>query len=371
MVLEQRLKRWTEAGLLQPGQAQRILDFEQSREKPLLLYAIAGLGGLAIAIGVVSIVAANWDDIPGRVKIGIDLLLLAGAGVAIALGSARWPSWVRDVSLLVLYGLTLASIALVGQVYQLGGSARVALGIWSLLTMPLMLLGSSGFVAVVWLIGLQTTIGVWMAWLDDWPNSAESWALTGTSLVPWLVLAVGDAAWLRRVAPSYARPFVAVAWAELVLCASIGVNAFYEDAQREPWNELWLGFGIAACIVALFWHRHKDEPNLQAKAGLLSACLVAIYVPARISPGNWDLVAALLFIGLWLLVAFVAHRTRYYWLMNLATAVIGGRILIVYFEVFGSLLDTGLGLVVGGALTLLLVWSWWRTRRGLQQVQSP
>jgi hypothetical protein len=81
------------------------------------------------------------------------------------------------------------------------------------------------------------------------------------------------------------------------------------------------------------------------------------------------LVAALAFVGLWLLVALAAHRARRYWLMNLATAVIGGRILIVYFEVFGSLLDTGLGLVLGGALTLLLVWVWWRARRGLQREQ--
>lgn len=371
MALEQRLKRWTEAGLLEPQQAQRIRDFEQGREKPLLLYAIAGLGGLAIAIGVVSIVAANWDDIPGRVKIGLDLVLLAAGGIAIGWGNARWPTWVREAVLLVSYGLTLASIALVGQVYQLGGSARVALGVWSLLTAPLMLLGTTSLVAVVWLIGLQTTIGVWMVWLDDWPISAERWALTGTSLVPWLVLALGDASWFKRLSSSYASTFVTMAWAELVLCASIGVNAFYDDAQREPWNALWLGFGIAASVLGLFWHRHRTDAHLQHKAGLLAVCLVSIYVPARISPGDWDLVAALSFIGLWLLVAFVSHRARHYWLMNLATAMVGGRILIVYFEVFGSLLDTGLGLVVGGALTLLLVWSWWRTRRGLQREQAP
>jgi uncharacterized membrane protein len=371
MALERQLQRWTEAGLLEPRQAQRILEFEHGRERPMLLYAVAGLGGLAIAVGIVSIVAANWDDIPGRVKIGIDLSLLGAGGVAIAHSSARWPTWLREAALLALYGLTLASIALVGQVYQLGGSARVALSVWSLLTAPLMLLGTTGFASVVWLLGLQTTIAVWMSWLSERPLTAEGWALTGTSLVPWLLLAVGDSAWLRRFRPNYASTFVAVAWAELVLCASIGVNAFYDNAQTEPWNSLWLGFAIGAGVLALFWYRHQAEPNVQLSTGLLGACLVATYLPARLSPGDWDLVAALLFMGLWLLVALAAHHTRRYWLMNLATAVIGGRILIVYFEVFGSLLDTGLGLVGGGVVTLLLVWSWWRARRSLQQVQSP
>jgi uncharacterized membrane protein len=370
MALEQRLKRWTEAGLLEPGQAQRILDYEQGRGRPMLIYAVAGLGGLAIAIGIVSIVAANWDDIPGRVKIGIDLTLLAAGGVAVA-NSARWPSWVHDTLLLVLYGLTLASIALVGQVYQLGGSARMALGTWSVLTAPLMLLGTTGLLAVVWALGVQTTIAVWMNWLGESPMDAEGWALTGASLVPWLLLLVGDTAWLKRFRPTYASTFRTLGWAEIVLCASIGAHAFYDNAQREPWNALWLGAALAACLLALFWHRHREEPNLQPALWLLALCLLTTYLPARLSPGDWDLVAALSFIGLWLLVALATHRTHRYWLMNLATAVVGGRILIVYFEVFGSLLDTGLGLVLGGLLTLLLVWFWWRARSGLQQVQAP
>jgi uncharacterized membrane protein len=36
------------------------------------------------------------------------------------------------------------------------------------------------------------------------------------------------------------------------------------------------------------------------------------------------------------------------------------RLLIVYFEVFGSMLSTGLGMITGGALTLLLAWVWKR-----------
>ena len=50
-------------------------------------------------------------------------------------------------------------------------------------------------------------------------------------------------------------------------------------------------------------------------------------------------------------------------LLNLATAVIGIRILIDYLEVFGSVLGTGVGLVTGGMLTLGMVWLWVRKRR--------
>jgi len=65
----------------------------------------------------------------------------------------------------------------------------------------------------------------------------------------------------------------------------------------------------------------------------------------------------------------VAHETEDARLLNLATAVIGVRILIVYFEVFGSLLGTGIGLVIGGVLTLTLVWLWIRLRQRFAPVQ--
>jgi uncharacterized membrane protein len=43
---------------------------------------------------------------------------------------------------------------------------------------------------------------------------------------------------------------------------------------------------------------------------------------------------------------------------NAFTLAIAIRILVVYFEVFGSMLDTGVGMITGGLLTLLLTWVW-------------
>ena len=40
----------------------------------------------------------------------------------------------------------------------------------------------------------------------------------------------------------------------------------------------------------------------------------------------------------------------------------------VYIEVFGSMLETGLGLIVGGILTIGLTWFWLRKSRGLAAV---
>ena len=66
-----------------------------------------------------------------------------------------------------------------------------------------------------------------------------------------------------------------------------------------------------------------------------------------------------------------AHQAGLINTLNFATAVIGIRILIVYFEVFGSLLGTGVGLVTGGVLTLGLVWLWVRKRRAFARELTP
>ena len=50
---------------------------------------------------------------------------------------------------------------------------------------------------------------------------------------------------------------------------------------------------------------------------------------------------------------------------NALTALIALRVLVIYFEVFGSLLSTGVGLITGGVLTLLVGWLWQRKTAAL------
>ncbi|MGB5816890.1 MAG: DUF2157 domain-containing protein [Thermoanaerobaculia bacterium] len=371
MPLERQLKRWLAADLIDADQAQGIAAFEKERGRPLFLYAIAGLGGLAIAIGVVSIVASNWDAIPGQVKIGVDLALVIALGLAVVWLEEHGPAWAREVAIVVLYGLVMASIALVGQVYQLGGKAREAMAVWSVLTALLMTRARSGFAAFVWLAGLQITYFTWLVWLGEKSDDQMALALGAAYLAPIVSIAIGRSAWVQSVRPALARVFEAIGWAEIVFCASFGTFAFYEDTADEYWRWLGVGFVISAVLTGWLWTRIPDSRWGRPARWLLVTCLLLAYVPLVISPGNLDLVAALTFIGLWVLVAYTAHQAGLLSLLNLATAVIGIRILIVYFEVFGSLLGTGVGLVTGGMLTLGMVWLWVRKRREFARELTP
>lgn len=363
MSLEHQLRRWVGAGVITAAQAADIRALEQHSQpdepRPTFLYAIAGLAGLAIATGLLSIVAANWDEIPGRVKVGLDLALVAGLGAGVWQWDRRGPDWARETAIVALWGLVLASIALIGQVYQLGGAAHEALLAWSVLTALLMTRARSGLAAALWILGLQVTWAVWAVWIAETWRS-EALALGTVYWAPLLCLALGRWSAIQRARPAVAAVLEALGWGELLLCATLGTFAFYTDTSSEPWSEAYpaalvsvlLSAGMAAAMRASFPERL-----------LLLVCVALAHGPLFTSTGGLDIAAALSFVGLWLLVAWSAHDARDIRLLNAATAVLGLRILAIYFEVFGTLLDTGLGLIIGGLVTLALVWLWTRKRR--------
>lgn len=363
MAQQSDLERWVSAGLITADQAQRIAEHEHQHQRPSLLYAIAGTAGLAIAVGIVSIVAANWDGIPGSVKLGADLVLLAAVGAGVWEWDRRGITWARETAIVVLWGLVLASIALAGQVYQLGGRTHVALSTWTVLTAVLMSRATTGVVATLWILGVQATwisIAVWFGvTYDDGPA-----ALATIYWAPLLCLGLGSHRGLAVLRPPLAAALRAVGWSELVLCACFGTLAFYENTAREGWESAYggaAGSAIATVVLAAVWLRRPAEWTL------LATCLLLAHVPLFTSTGDMGVIAALCFIGLWLAVAWLAYEDRDRGLLSLATAMIGLRILIVYFEVFGTLLDTGLGLVLGGTIALAVVFAWTRGRKYFEQ----
>jgi uncharacterized membrane protein len=357
MPIKRQLKRWVEAGLLLPAQAERIALFETSRSRPSALYAAVSLAALAIAVGVVSMVAANWDAIPGRLKLGVDLLLLAALGQAVARRGGRAPGWFREAATLVLYGLVLASIALVGQVYQLGGKAALALALWSGLTFLLMAQARSAQLGLLWLLGLQATYAAGLLELGDLRGHWDGLLLASAYWLPLACLALARSARVERWRPQLSRVLQAVGWIEIVLAASLGTLAFYEHPELER-PGFWLGASISAAVTT--WLCLTTPRSERVFCGLLVAAFAAAHLPLLVSHASWPLAAASSFMGLWAVVALAAHRSGVRVAFHLATAALGLRLLIVYFEVFGSLLGTGLGLVGGGLLLMLLTWLWAR-----------
>ena len=82
MALEQRLENWVEAGLIDRPAADRILAYEAKDRRPVVLWAIAGLGLLALLLGILLLISANWDRIADWLKLSTHMAALAGTGAA-------------------------------------------------------------------------------------------------------------------------------------------------------------------------------------------------------------------------------------------------------------------------------------------------
>jgi len=370
MNIDRKLTQWRQAGLLDEETAARISAFEQAGERPVILYALGGLGALTLGIGIISVVASNWDAIPRATKLGLDLALGGALAIALLRSASRGERWMTDVLAGVYYFFVLASIALIGQIYQLGSPQYQGLLTWSVATAPFMLLVRGPLLAAVWLSGLVAThclsfVALFERLEDRWSDDALlnlAVSLTFSSLMGYIVLAR---------APFFARqrPLVSATWSRMLwtalVAAALGVSfAFYSDVSGDD----RLTWAIAVCgVVAMGVHRllpwlyPEVSPRARAGLSLLLASfwlLLAVATPSdrEAAPALGAIAqVAVLGVAAWTVLAIGSVRS-----FNSLTGLIAIRVLIMYFEVFGSMLDTGLGMISGGLLTLLLAWIWKR-----------
>lgn len=367
MKLEKKLEEWQRAGLLDAATAERILAHEKGVARPVVLYAIGGLGGVTIGIGIISVVAANWDGIGYRTKLAVDLVLALALAAGVFLAEARRATLLREALVVVDYAFTLASLALLGQVYHLGTPDWVALCTWSALTVPLLLLARTWFPAVIWVCGLMLTYTVSaQAWLDlrPWDAPADL-ALALSGVGPALLFAIGRAPWLVTKRPQTARVFYVVGWAFVLAAGALLPLSLYASTLYRTPGGVW---GAALCLALLalpaaLFHLSVPKPAKLARVGvlvMLAFIAVSLLVGLIMRHGELNLLGALVQLGFLGALGLTTAQLGMLRTFQLVTALIAARLLIVYFEVFGSMLDTGLGMITGGVLTLLLAWVWKR-----------
>lgn len=372
MGLESKLAKWQQAGLIDADTRARIEAFERSNEKPMLLYALGGLGAITVAIGIVSIVAANWDAIDKGVKLGADLLLGALLAAGLYVSVTRERRWQTEVLTGIYYGFVIASLALVGQIYQLGTPPHQALLAWSLSTAPLMLLVRTPLLGFVWLAGLVWThIETSTFYLDRMHDrSGYDDTLLGNvvaveimvSLV--LYLSAARIPWFARERSAVSSTWTSAVWTALLLGGFALGFVYYDDFDRTD-VLTWSVAVVALLVIALIAALPRLYPALAARS-LLGLRLVLgsigiVFVVGTAFPHDaLPAVGAIAQVVVLGIAAWTVLQLGQVRLFNMVTGLIALRVLVMYFEVFGSMLSTGVGMISGGMLTLLLAWVWKR-----------
>lgn len=372
--LEAKLADWRREGLISDDQAARIAAFEASRGKPKLALALAVLGAFTIGVGIIAIIAANWDAIPIGPRLGLHFLINLVLGALVWHWAGRTSLSVRvEGGVLLLSLSTLALIAHIGQSFQLQGSASGLMGGWLLLSTPFTLaLARGGLNRWVWVLGLFTWAGALLSDHWDWLHDRR---LSASVLVLFLALL-----YLARLSP---RPVPAV-WArhlgQVAVAALIGgltilllVLRPLIDGVPEP-DVMWdAGIGGAVGVMAIA-AAHALSSGDRTGVRLAFGGLLALAPPLSVLPFLLDgtlaaIVTGVLFCLYWIALARLALLTERPGWFRLAVALIAVRVFVAYLDATGGLLATGFGLVLAGAVLLGLaigarrVMEWGEARR--------
>ncbi|TXI82234.1 MAG: DUF2157 domain-containing protein [Flavobacteriales bacterium] len=236
-------------GVIDQDQADRLharLTGHPERGGNRLLLVFAILGSLLVGLGIILIIAHNWDDLSRGVRTAIAFVpVLLGQGLALY-GMLKKPgiaAWREGPALLLACGL-MACIALIAQIHQIGGSLDGYLLTCSLLILPLLYLPGSCTAAMGYLAMIT-----WYAWIVRFEGF-------GSSLRPWYFIPL-----LTAAVPFYlgqARHHgqsMAFWWLSLLMALAVGIGSqlFYTDWELP--HALGL-MALAGAFTLVPWLHH-------------------------------------------------------------------------------------------------------------------
>jgi len=368
MNLEKRLQRWRAVDLVTDDQIKRILDFE--REQPSaswILYGLTGLGVTVLLTGVISIIAANWEEISPFTKLILYFISLAAITFA-AWRRSETPGVVREALLTALGVYVLAGIGLIGQTYHIQSDGYQGIFLWLVIILPTTLLTSSRLLNHVWFVGLITGVCLWLA---SAPNEITSYPRVFlTVALPYFFLALGYGIGHRiehfgNAARLWGFAIILMPFAVLgnIAWSAGNEELFRHDFDPRLWVALPLVAAIAACVAASFRRFNVSQMLTGAIVAVVaSSCLLILPTMCLELPPQSEVVGCFLFLIPWASAAAVAAAMERKRLFDFAALVIGIRFIVVYFQVFGSLAATGVGLIISGSVILGIAYLWYRYR---------
>ncbi|MBE2287011.1 MAG: DUF2157 domain-containing protein [Prosthecobacter sp.] len=188
--LHEQLPQWERDGIVTAENARSLrqrhpLDDSTSGVGQIVMGA---LGALLIGAGLIAVIGYNWDDFSRPVRLLFAFLPLLAAQIAsfrvLQRGDAA-AAWVRETVALLQALATGACIAIVSQIYNLGGEWPDFLFWWMLLSLPLVWVLRSQAVAIFYLIAIATWSVSQIETGRAWHDSPLLYPLLLLGLLPW------------------------------------------------------------------------------------------------------------------------------------------------------------------------------------------
>ena len=250
--LLEQLPKWEKDGLLTPDAARTLrerhaIDDSQPSTGQIIMGA---LGALLIGAGLITVIGYNWDAYSRPVRLLFAALPLLAAQVLslrVLLQGEKALAWVRESAALFQALATGACIAIVSQIYNLGGDWPDFLFWWMLLSLPLAWVLRSKAVAIFYLIGITVWTLHQVDHVRHWYDSAVLYPILLLGLAPFWP------GWPPRwrLSPSLQYVMTLSVGLGLAAAAASSVLVFHPDIGRKYDCIMWLWIFNAAAILLL------------------------------------------------------------------------------------------------------------------------
>ncbi len=180
--ITQDLESLLERQIIDISTADKIRQFyqEQDTDTRNRQYVVFGvLGALLVGLGIILIIAHNWDELNrlARTIIGFFPLIAAQILCLYTLMRKRESrTWRESSSTLLVFGAG-ATLSLISQIYHIPGSIASFMLTWSLLILPVIYLMPSTMTTVLYLIGITYYGSETGYWSPQEGNSIFYWLL--------------------------------------------------------------------------------------------------------------------------------------------------------------------------------------------------
>ncbi len=359
---DRKLDIWLDAGLIDADTARRIREYEAERSRPLGLWSLIGLGALAIGLGIVSLVAANWEEIPGMVRLVVHLLLIAGISGGIYLLQPQkgfLGLYLKDVLLFILAVLGATFFGHLGQVYQTSSPLWQLMAIWLILFSPLLLLVGRGWlISLLWIVALLGTGIAHWGWYAQQGGDLPSTYIAVITSLPVFALLLGmslrnlsgrEAFW-TQVGQFALASFVTGVSVKLIADGVTIGGLFGSAGQAGEIAGLQLGLWSAAALLG--YRLNRTATGISIAAILVAAALTSFV--SSIAQSTEALGNATLFIIFWAAIGWSAIYSAWRNVFQVVVAIIALRLIFLSFELASDLLSSGLGLILAGIITIAI-----------------
>lgn len=159
MLTKEELEELVSAGIISQEKAAEIDAFfhQKESERPnRILIAFGILGALLVGLGIILLVAHNWDHLSRAVKTMIAFVpvIISQVLVGYALWKGRHHRTLIESTVVLLILSVGACMALISQIYNIPGTISTFMMTWVLLCAPLVYIAHSSMASLLVLLGI-------------------------------------------------------------------------------------------------------------------------------------------------------------------------------------------------------------------------